>query len=502
LIFKIILPVIRYFYRFTSQAYLQMKLFRFFLLIISVFVIKTFAVAQSDSDHYKIIADTTVKDTVPSTLFIASISIYGNKKTKAYILEREIPFKQGDNISAETLSKDLVLAKQQLINTSLFLDVSVYIENRYGQYVFITVFVKERWYIFPLPYFKYIDPNFNTWWVTYNHSLKRTNYGVKFLHNNISGRNDKFTAWLITGYSKQVALKYERPYFDKKLQNGYSVYLSYSNQSELNYGTDFSKQQFFRPDSLFAVRKAVKAEINYIYRPGLRVRHIFKLGYMYENIADTIFALNKNYFFDGRTKESFPYIGYTFRYSNADYNIYPTKGFLSDASILHRGINANMNLTQFQIISTYTIPVLPKTQVQFKEGAVLNLPFKQPFYNKNLFGYGGVFMHGYEYYVIDGNVGVVARATLQHEIFSTVKSVGQNPKKQLDIPFRFFAKLYGDAGYAYDKNPGNSLLNNKLLHSWGLGIDMVTAYDLVFKFEYSFNQLDGNGLFLHVATDF
>jgi hypothetical protein len=322
------------------------------------------------------------------------------------------------------------------------------------------------------------------------------------LHNNISGRNDKFTAWLITGYSKQVALKYERPYFDRKLQNGYSVYASYSDQSELNYGTDLSKQQFFRPDSLFPVRKAFKAEVNYIDRPGLRFRHIFKLGYMYENIADTIFELNKNYFADGKTRESFPYIGYTLRYSNADYNIYPTKGFLSDASILHRGINAGMNLTQLQVISTYTVPVLPKTQIQFKEGAILNLPFKQPFYNKNLFGYGGIFMHGYEYYVVDGDVGFVARATLQHEIYSTVKSVGQDPKKQLDIPFRFFAKLYGDAGYAYDKNSGNSLLNNKLLHSWGLGIDMVTAYDLVFKFEYSFNPLGGNGLFLHIATDF
>jgi outer membrane protein assembly factor BamA len=491
-----------YFYRFTSQAYLQMKFSRFFLLIISVLVIKTFAAAQSDSEHYKIVADTTLEDSVPSNLFIASISIYGNKKTKSFIINREIPFKQGDYITPEQLSKELVLAKQQLINTSLFLDVSVYVENRYGQYVFITVFVKERWYIFPLPYFKYIDPNFNAWWVTYNHSLKRTNYGVKFLHNNISGRNDKFTTWLITGYSKQVAVKYERPYFDKRLKNGYSMYISYSDQRELNYGTDISKQQFFRPDSLFSVRKAIKAEVNYIYRPGLRFRHIFKLGYMREDIADTIFALNKSYFADGKRKESFPYFGYTLRYSNADYNIYPTKGFLSEASILHRGFSASMNLTQLQVISTYTVPVLPKTQIQFKEGAIANLPFKQPFYNKNMFGYGGIFMHGYEYYVVDGDVGVVGRATLQHQIFSITKTVGQDAKKQMDIPFRFFAKLYGDAGYAYDKNPGNSVLNNKLLHSWGLGIDMVTAYDLVFKFEYSFNQLGGSGLFLHIATDF
>jgi outer membrane protein assembly factor BamA len=479
-----------------------MKFSRFFLILFFIMMLSIFAVGQSDSLQYKISADTTVKDTVPSSLFIASISIYGNKKTKSFIIEREIPFKQGDYITPADLAKDLEIAKEQLINTSLFLDVSVYVENRYGQFVFITVFVKERWYIFPLPYFRYIDPNFNTWWVTYNHSFKRTNYGIKFLHANISGRNDKLTTWLITGYSRQVALKYERPYFDKKLKNGYSIYLSYSNQRELNYETSLSKQQFFRPDSLFFVRRAIKAEINYIYRPGLRVRHIFKAGYIYENIADTILNLNPNYFSDGRTRESFPYIGYTLRYTNADYNPYPTRGFLSETGILHRGINSAMNLTQLTAINSYTIPILPKTQIQIKEGAVLNLPFNQPFYNKTMFGYGGIFMHGYEYYVIDGDAGIIGRGTLQHELFNFSRKMSAGTNKEMVIPFRFYGKIYGDAGYAYNKNAGNSLLNNKLLHSWGLGFDMITAYDLVFKFEYSFNQLGGNGLFIHLTSDF
>jgi hypothetical protein len=329
------------------------------------------------------------------------------------------------------------------------------------------------------------------------------NYGIKFSYANISGRNDKFTTWFITGYSHQIALKYERPYFDKTLKNGYNVYATYINQRELNYGTDSSKQAFFRPDSLFFVRKAVRAEVSYVYRPGLHFRHFFRLGFIYEQVADTIVKLNPDYFANGKTKEAFPYIGYTLRYTNTDYNFYPTKGFLSETTILHRGINSEMNLTQLTAINSYTIPVLPKTQVQLKEGGVLNLPFNQPFYNKGLFGYfGNIFMRGYEYYVVDGDVGIIGRATLQHELFNFKKSLGPGSEKQLDIPFRFFVKLYGDAGYAYDNDPGNSLLNNRLLHSWGFGFDMITAYDLVVKFEYSFNQLGGNGLFIHLTSDF
>ncbi len=480
---------------------LQVLFISFFCLVITVC-----SNAQSDSSVHqstgRVIIDTAAKNSVPDTLFIAGISIYGNKKTKQYIIERELPFKQGSYVALTDLQKNLETARQQLINTSLFLDVSVYVENSYGQFVFITVFLKERWYILPLPYFKFVDPNFNTWWVTYNHTLKRTNYGIKFQYSNITGRNDKLTAWFITGFSHQIALKYEQPFFDRELKQGYQVYAGYSNQREVNYRTDSSKQQFFRPDSLFFVRKTIKVEGDYIYRPGLRIRHIFRLGFMYEKIADTIAALNPDYFSNGKTEQAFPYIGYTFRYANADYNFYPTKGLISESTILHRGVTKDMNLTQIVSINSYTIPVLTKTQIQFKEGGALNLPFNQPFYNKSMFGYyGNIFMRGYEYYVIDGDAGIVGRATLQQQLFSFKKGVGSG-KNAKEFPFKFYGKLYTDAGYVYNEQPGNSILNNRLLYSWGFGIDMVAPYDVIFKLDYSFNQLGGNGLYLHLSTDF
>lgn len=483
-----------------------MRFLRFILTILFACGMMVSAIAQTDSLQYKVLSgsSTAINDSVPSKLFVASIAIYGNKKTKDFILQREIPFKQGDTISPANLIKEMVMAREQLINTRLFLDADVYVENRYGQFVFITVYVKERWYIWPIPFVKYIDPNFNTWWVTYNHSLKRLNYGLKAQHMNLTGRNDKLTLWLITGYSKQVAVKYERPFFDKKLKNGFSFLVNYSNQRELNFGTDSSKQEFFRPDSLFYLRKSLRAEAGYIYRPGLHVRHIFTAGYGYESISDTVKALNKNYFLDGKTKESFPYFSYTFEYNNADYNAYPTEGILSSATFLHRGFSKTMNLTQLQLVSTYTKPIFPKTQIQLKEGAMLNLPFKQPFYNKMMFGYGngGIFMRGYEYYVMDGDYGAVLRATLQREIFNTSRTIKTSATKQLDIPFRFFAKIYGDAGYVGNGDAGNSILNNRLLYSWGLGLDIVTTYDLILKIDYSFNQLGDKGLFFHIRTDF
>ena len=47
----------------------------------------------------------------------------------------------------------------------------------------------------------------------------------------------------------------------------------------------------------------------------------------------------------------------------------------------------------------------------------------------------------------------------------------------------------------------NSLVNS-FLYTGGFGIDVVTFYDLVFRFEYSFNQLGQSGLFFHIGSDF
>jgi hypothetical protein len=56
-------------------------------------------------------------------------------------------------------------------------------------------------------------------------------------------------------------------------------------------------------------------------------------------------------------------------------------------------------------------------------------------------------------------------------------------------------------GYAANKYPGNSFLNDRLLYSAGLGVDIVTAYDLKIRLEYAWNHLGQNGLFLHLNSE-
>ena len=439
------------------------------------------------------------KDT--ALVVIADMAISGNRKTQPFIIEREIPFRQGDYIYLKDLQQKLVLARQQLMNTALFTDVAVYIHSQQGELVFINIDVKERWYLFPLPYFKLVDRNFNQWWVEQKASLSRVNYGIKFMMNNVTGRNDKLAINLITGYSRQIQVKYEQPNATANLKHGYSVGFNYSRQRELNYATDFSKQAFYKENDF--LMQNIRGELAYFYRPAIRTRHIIKFAWINNSVNDTILKLNPNYFPDNVTRVSFPELSYTIQYLNTDYNPYPTRGVIAEASVMRRGIDNVINLTQFSYNVNYTLPVARKTSLYLQSAGVLKLPFDQPFFQQQLMGYGGPFFRGLEYYVTDGAAGIIGRATIRRQVLGITLRTPPDAKRDFVLPIRFMLKAGADAGYTYNKFPGNSLISNKMLFTQCVGLDIVMPpYDLVFRFEYSFNQLGESGLFLHMRSDF
>ncbi len=54
----------------------------------------------------------------------------------------------------------------------------------------------------------------------------------------------------------------------------------------------------------------------------------------------------------------------------------------------------------------------------------------------------------------------------------------------------------------YNRYNNLNSLQNTLLYTCGVGFDMVTFYDFVFRLEFSVNQLGEKGLFFHIRNDF
>ena len=75
------------------------------------------------------------------------------------------------------------------------------------------------------------------------------------------------------------------------------------------------------------------------------------------------------------------------------------------------------------------------------------------------------------------------------------------------IPFAVYLKTYFDMGYArnydfYEVEGQNTRLSNKFLYGTGVGLDIVTFYDLVLRLEYSINAERETGFFFNFKKEF
>ncbi|MBI1341901.1 MAG: hypothetical protein GC171_03090 [Terrimonas sp.] len=428
--------------------------------------------------------------------FVRKIYISGNKRTKESIILRELPFRENEEYALQDLVARFEDARRQLMNTALFHDVIVALKRFDGYNVDITVEVKERWYLFPLPYFKPVDRNFNQWLIEQKGNLNRVDYGLKIIHNNTTGRNDKLNVWLVNGYTKRVSLSYDRLYIEKSMKWGMRTSLNLGSNREVNYATANNKQVFYKDENRF-VRSFFNASAELTYRKAIKTRHRFGLGYSSEKVIDTIRKLNPSYLYNNNTRIRYPELYYIMNYFDVDFIPYPLKGYLAEVSVNKKGLNKSVNLWQTTVKVGGNWPIARKTWLGLRVAGNLKLPFKQPFYNQRLLGYSDFFMQGYEYYVLDGVAGGYLKTTVTKQLLGFNIKMPIKKSTIESIPFKVYVKAYSNMGYVYNPEPGNNNLNNKMLYSGGVGIDIVTFYDFVMRFEWSFNQLGQNGLYLH-----
>ena len=209
----------------------------YFKFLISCFIAMAFlydSVAQTPvavpgfyDEIKKINPDSSAK------LRVTSISITGNRRTKSYIILREIQFKTGDSLIIGQLASIMEQARRQVFNSNLFSEVSVTPVIISANEISISVTVREKWYLYPVPQFQLTDRNYNEWLKTYNGDFERVVYGIKFAHYNFSGRGDQLRIYLLNGYSRNISFSYNTPYSNSKLSEGFRIFGGYSQNKEI-----------------------------------------------------------------------------------------------------------------------------------------------------------------------------------------------------------------------------------------------------------------------------
>lgn len=461
------------------------------LLLLYILLVGTYASAQGQRDTALVLS---------KVVKIDHIHLYGNDKTRDKIILRELSFSEGQMVNSDSLHFLIEQSKERLASIGLFTSCHISIDTISSASVDFNIQVKERWYIIPEPTFQLADRNFNVWWNEQNHELRRTIIGAVLKHKNFRGNLENLNVTAQVGYTKKFGIEYLNPYLDKDQKHGFGLALAMAESQETYYTTDSNKLRFIKSRSNY-ILKQYEGSIAYTYRPAYASHHILRLGYKYYHIGDTIAELNTTYFENGSRDLRMIELSYRYELNKTDNWNYPLKGTKVIAQVFVRfGLEGmkQQNFATLELGKFYN--PADKWYYSFIFRGRLSFPEEQPYALNGALGTKYDYVRGYEYYVIDGSHFGLLRFDLKREILNL--SIKNIPLRYLPIiPIRVYPKIFADAGYVQNRYEGNSFLNNRMLYSAGIGLDIFTAYDIKIRLEYAWNHLGQNDLFLHFNSE-
>ncbi|HEY9005527.1 BamA/TamA family outer membrane protein [Ohtaekwangia sp.] len=444
-------------------------------------------------------------DSIGRFVQINRIFIIGNHVTRDPIILRELTLKAGDYVYSTDLPGVLEIDKKKLINTRLFNTVEIKTLELETDQIDLLIDINERWYTFPSPIFELSDRNFNEWWQNYNHDLNRVNFGLRLYQFNMRGRNETLRFLAQFGFSRRFGITYRFPYIDKKQKQGLILDFDFMETKNLAFRTADHKLDYIETRNI--VRTSRSGGITYTYRPSFYQSHAISINYKSTTVADTVVERNPNYLGHERTHQNYAILAYQFSADHRDYIGYPLRGYYLLANITKSGLTAADDLNKLEISATYA------RFLDLKKGFFLSNytvgywsnPTNLPYYNYGALGYQKQIIRGYEIYVIEGPEYALNKTTFKKKIFGKTYHWKAVPIQQFrHIPLAVYLKTYADVGYVnnYPHYTINSRLTNKLLSGVGGGIDIVGSYDMVLRFEYTFNAEGKHGLFFNFKKEF
>lgn len=444
-------------------------------------------------------------------LIVHDVLIQGNRVTKDPVILRELVFGIGDTIQKMELLPAIQRSKDNLLNLALFNFVYFDVSHIPGNGINIHIEVTERWYIWPVPILEYADRNFSEF--VKNRDWDKINYGAWLKWNNFRGRNDLLTAKIRLGYVKEYALAYSVPNLGKNQRHGITTGFNANQQDEVIISTVHNSPIDYKPQEHPAMIR-LNAFAGYRFRRKLYGTHSLRVDYYDYQVADSVAIVNPNYLGSGDTRLNFFILAYTFNYDIRDSNVYPLEGFRVNvkAEQVGLGLIPDFGYSTFRVTAFLMYHQKLANRVYFyntSKGRIssesrasneIYMPYtlnRALGYNENL--------SGYEPYVMDGSDYFISKYNLKFQLVKpriyTLPIIGMEQFNK--IHYAFYFNLFADVGYVNNvfPNPTNTMVNN-WQYAAGAGIDFVTYYDQVFRFDFAINRYGEYGFFFHIETPF
>jgi outer membrane protein assembly factor BamA len=431
---------------------------------------------------------------------ISSLTFEGNRITRERILLREVTFREGQSIARESLPYHLERSKGNLWNLLLFNFVEIDTCHYSANEIDVVVRVTERWYVWPIPFVEFADRNLREWWETKR--WDRLDYGTLVRWSNFRGLKEELTLHLRFGFNNRYELRYEIPYLDKAQKWGIEFKGGYEQSHEVAFATVNNKRVFFK-NSKSHIRKESYGAITPRWRPNLYNLHKLEVGYTHAWVHDSVAKLQPAYFGAGENVSRYFSIEYEVMRDVTDYTDYPTKGYRIEFKLRKDGLRimdspVDIWTIEFeyakywQIHNRWYFAHAQKIKASSTNGQAYSL--------QEGLGYERNFVRGYELYVVDGQHYGLLKTALKWAILPMrkVKLKFLRSEKFNTLPLAIYISANFDMGFVMDNqfNVGNPLAGSLLLGG-GMGIDLVTFYDISWRAEYSVNKNLEHGFFLH-----
>lgn len=455
---------------------------------------------------------------------ISKIEVTGNERTKSKIIIRELDFKMGDSLLTTDLSevyafgsgqkrvsrKDssevslrMKYSRENIINTKLFLEVDLYLEEIAGKAYKIRINVKERWYFWAFPILKLDYPNFNDW--LQNPDLSYLTMGLFSSHNNLWGLGHQASIKIYGGSSQEIAMGYLVPWIGKGQKIGLILGGNWRKSTVVEYGSLQNERQLI-------FDKGSMIDYNFLatlkFRPNLYNYAKVRLIASNVSISDSLYNLTldesiASFLPTGLQSVSYATLYMEYLYDSRNNHAYPLKGQYLKGFVEKEGLglighdvdyfNYGVDMHFYQELnSRWYVAEMFKILTSSGE----NIPY---FFKQNLTS-GDDFIRGFDYFALRGDNMAYFRSNLKYNIIKPSVKVPRKEKnkdsKFRNVPYAFYLNLIADAGYMKDEFYGQyNPYNNKLLLSWGFGVDLISYYDLVLRFEYVFTNINTRGFY-------
>ena len=433
---------------------------------------------------------------------VESIGITGNEVTKDEVMRIELTFAPGDTVATADLEPLLEENRRRLFNLRLFHYVNLDYTCTGGR-LQVNYHVQERFYLYPIPILDFAERNFNAWLERKDWS--RIDYGFSLVRRNFRGRNEDVRLRVQQGFNKRLELSYRVPYIIRKYNLGADFAVADYRSRTTSYTNFNNKQRFIEQQDVLPIQRTSLAA-GIIHRQSVQRQQGLRLSYHNEQISDSVSRLNPDYYLDALRERQYMRLE-VYKVINLRNNfIYPTAGSYFEAGVAQTFF-LQQSGSPFTTAKAKYVHYGRLSDKYFYMAGVegqLRLAGAYAFADNIALGYRS-YVRGYELYIVGGQHYGLFKQGLTRQLLD-IKSIKlkfiDNPKFN-NIPLSVYLNAFADAGYVVDNAfaDGNPL-TNRFLAGGGLGLHVVTFYDMVLRAEYTLNREGDRGVYLSASVPF